>query len=237
MMVDLTHMEQRWRAERASDHGRSILHMGVDNRPYVYVNIPKNASSWLKDQIDGTLFNYVTDSIPDSTYIIVLRDPIERWISGAAQSFIGCSTEDDYFFLNIGFNAIFDQILFDEHTAPQKAFLKDINFENVVWFRCDENLDTNWNNWAKDKITTATVHNGRWHNEDNPYNVSSKGLTPNQFPSQQDKSKNVAGWTQQRITNVLREHLNTCPKHVEQLKWYYRKCYKLINSVKFYEAR
>jgi hypothetical protein len=233
MQIDLTDC---WKVQDFSEQGRSILHMGIDARPYVYVNIPKNASSWLKAQIDGPYFNYITDSRPESIYVVALRDPIERWISGAAQSFVGCSPENPWFFLNLGFNAIFDHVVFDEHTAPQKLFLTNIDFDKVVWFNCDKNLDTNWNDWAKDKIIPRTSNTDWWAEPTNPYNISALGKA-NFFPAQHDESKNITGWTQQRIIDMLREHLNTCPEHVEQLKWYYRECYELIDSVKFYKAR
>jgi hypothetical protein len=235
MQIDLTDC---WKVQDFGEQGRSILHMGIDARPYVYVNIPKNASSWLKTQIDGVLFNYINQHVAaDATYIVALRDPVERWLAGAAQSFVGCSPENEWFFLNLGFNAIFDHVVFDEHTAPQSTFLSKIDFKKVVWFKCSSNLETNWNHWAKDKIVPAVMHTGRWDNPDNPYNISSKGLVPEQFPSRKDNTTTVSGWSQRKIHTMLRKHLTACPDHLEQLKWYYRECYELIDSVKFYKAR
>lgn len=52
-----------------------------------------------------------------------------------------------------------------------------------------------------------------------------------------NSNKTVTGWTQQQIKDTLVDHLNTCPRHLEQLKAYYRMDQELIDSVEFYEAK
>ena len=224
-----------WKITDWNGRGKGIHHFGVNNKNYIYINIPKNASTWMKDKFNGNNINYIKDPIDDATYVVVLKDPIDRWISGAAQAFVGCSPENPHFFLNIGFNDIFDHIVFDEHTAPQTMFLDNIDHARTVWFNCDNFLSETWNHWAVDKIVPRKQ--SKWHTDIyNPYNISALGKA-NQFPGWYDKSKTVVGWTQQQIKDMLTEHLNTCPTHMAHLKEYYKIDYDLIESVKFYDAR
>ena len=218
--------------------GTSWLHVGPDGTEYVYLNIPKNASSWMKHQFNGEEFNYLTTSYSKVTFVILLRDPIDRWISGAAQSLYGCSPESDRFFLNVGYNSIFDKLALDEHTQCQHMFLRHKLYENhnVVWFKCDADLKTNWEHWAKDKITPRIPGADGYMDTANPFNISKLGAA-NQFPGWHNKSKTVVGWTQQQIKDTLVDHLNTCPQHLDRLKAYCRMDQDLIDSVEFYETR
>ena len=231
-------MTDRDNAFKGWTEGSSWLHVGPDGTEYVYVNIPKNASSWMKYQFNGREFDYLTTPYDKVTFVILLRDPIDRWISGAAQALYGCSPESDHFFLNVGYNSIFDQVALDEHTRCQHLFLKTKLYEkhNVVWFKCDANLKTNWEHWAKDKISPRMLGADRDTTTANPFNISKLGVG-NQFPGWYDQSTTVVGWTQQQIKDTLVDHLNTCPRHLEKLKAYYRMDQELIDSVEFYEAR
>jgi hypothetical protein len=230
MVVDLS---CGWKMSDWQDRGRSWLTYGKDNQNYSYINIPKCASTWMKDQFGGQEHNYINNPV-ECEYVVVLRDPVERWISGAAQAFVGCSPENPHFFLNLGFNAIFDHMVFDEHTAPQKMFLDQIDYNKTVWFDCNSNLIKNYQSWADDKIISATQL--LYKDQANPYNISALS-SANQFPGWYDKSTVVTGWTQQQIIDVLTNHLNTCPSHLRQLQEFYADDYQLRESVKFYAAR
>ena len=62
--------------------------MSLPDNDLMYVNIPKNASSWTKPNLldwKWENYNYHTDNLYHKTAIIVLRDPVERWLSGIAE--------------------------------------------------------------------------------------------------------------------------------------------------------
>jgi hypothetical protein len=56
------------------------------NKSITFVHIPKNASSFIKGYLlSSGCFAYSDSLITADHYLIILRDPIERWISGIAQ--------------------------------------------------------------------------------------------------------------------------------------------------------
>lgn len=222
MVVDLS---VGWKMSDWNSRGECLFQKGLDSNNYVYVNIPKNASSWIKEQFNGKEHNYINNPI-DATYVVALRDPVSRWISGAAQAFSGCPPDNPHFFLSIGFNAIFDHIVFDEHTAPQTMFLDKIDYNQTVWFNCDYFLTENWNSWANNKIVPMATEFKLYADSENLYNISALS-----------RVKQVNAWQQQKIIDMLTNHLNTCPLHLRQLKEFYADDYKLIQSVKFYDPR
>jgi hypothetical protein len=231
MIVDFS---TGWKMSEWKHRGECFLHQTLGNN-YTYINIPKNASSWMKKYFNGREYNYINNPI-DSTFVVVLRDPISRWVSGAAQVFAGCSPESPHFFLNIGFNLIFDHIVFDEHTAPQTMFLDKINYDQTVWFNCDSTLTKNWKSWASDRLIAPGKRSAQ-DTTTNPHNISALGQA-NKFVKWPDGTQQtVTGWTQQQIIDTLTDHLNTCPMHLEQLKNFYTKDYELIQSIRFYDAR
>ena len=231
MIVDFS---TGWKMSEWKHRGECLLRQNLDCN-YIYVNIPKNASSWAKIQFNGRPHNYISDPV-DGQYVVILRDPVTRWISGAAQAFSGCSPQSPHFFLNIGFNAIFDHVVFDEHTAPQTMFLDEINHDRTVWFNCDSGITENWNSWiiANNLVQQLTIST-RDVNK-NSYNISALAM-PQSFYEWPSGESLHTGWTQQQIIDTLTDHLNTCPIHLEQLKNFYKKDYELIQSIRFYDAR
>ena len=85
----------------------------------MYVYIPKNASSWTKPNLRDwgwQFYNYHTDQL-NKTAIVVLRDPVERWLSGIAEYFaLYQNTTNDLVDNKSLQQIIFDRITFDDHT-------------------------------------------------------------------------------------------------------------------------
>jgi len=116
------------------------------------VNIPKNASSFLSNwaqENQWTVAHADDVSLTLQEIIIVLRDPVERWISGFAQYASGnilhakrfYSTDTgpgpDFQYMSVAefvknYNPlterlVFDNLeLFDDHVWPQQIFFKDL---------------------------------------------------------------------------------------------------------------
>jgi hypothetical protein len=142
------------------------------------VNIPKNASSyihaWAKEYgwMTTNLVNDDWNAVNQIT--VVLRDPVERWISGMAQylkTYVLCPVgpngpiypDSPWAFLTTGtmvlsaqqfinfYNLsterlIFDNIYrFDDHVWPQYAFFQNLRpYAERKYFMLDENFDKNF---------------------------------------------------------------------------------------------
>jgi len=118
-----------------------------------YIYIPKNASSEFKQLFTNWQHvNFQTRS-PSKEYIVVLRDPTERWISAVAEflagtnSVIGKSNQDateqeiaDAIESRVVQNLLFDFVIFDSHTLPQCWYLQGLNLENIKFFYLDNTV-------------------------------------------------------------------------------------------------
>lgn len=206
---------------------------------YVYINIPKNASSWMKENFGGYRYdwykNEFTQSVDSSItfkkalnapkhHVVILRDPIERWISGFAQAFWGRNTDGPDYYRNTHPTTWFEKICYDIHTKPQIEFLVDLDYESTTWFDCDANLTDNVKSWMERKFD----HRIKDISEDdsNAYNVSKKG---NPWPT--------TGVRQQDIIDDVNKILESNVVYKEKLVEFYQKDIKLRKSVVFYGSR
>jgi len=145
------------RKHKYHTYGGCWLHYNkAQHQSFIYVHIPKCASTYgLLAMQNYWTWNYITETtdygmngllrkqILDSAkiYFSILRDPIERWISGIVQ----CRVRE---LTNKTWQDIFTQVVFDNHTEPQVSFLDQLDTEKVNWFYCDNDLSTNLNNWT-----------------------------------------------------------------------------------------
>ena len=110
----------------------------------VYIPIPKNSSSYIGQLLlknNWSIGNFLTTDLTNKQLIILLRDPVDRWISGMAEYL--CSsllkngrTSDDVIknWNNIVQDLVFDRVIFDDHTEKQVYFIQSIPVENCVFF-------------------------------------------------------------------------------------------------------
>lgn len=125
-----------------------LLYDDINHRSWVFVNIPKCASSWMKNVFkQGKRFNYLTrnwEELPPNPalqlgpvaprkFVVALRDPIERWIVGASQTDLPYAEKLDW-------KSVIEQTILDNHTEPQISFLNGIDTDNVIWLKVDKNL-------------------------------------------------------------------------------------------------
>lgn len=125
------------------------------HRPRAYIPIPKNASSSIVSALKDQGWHHAT--LPDSDakikeMIIVLRDPIQRWVSGMAQYIrttilspvgpngpvlaMNLSTKHDYHMEILQFQEQYTDLVerliwdqcdqFDDHVWPQSDFIPDV---------------------------------------------------------------------------------------------------------------
>jgi len=109
-----------------------------------YVHIPKNASSFVKGCLIGCygMWRHSEAFVPADQYLIVLREPIERWVSGIAEY---CFNSGNILTLE----QALEQITFDDHTEKQVYFIKDVDLIRTTFLRVDSNLRNNLDSWLK----------------------------------------------------------------------------------------
>ena len=123
-----------------------------------FVHIPKNASSFVKGCLLSTLaFTHSDTSVKATRYLVVLRDPIERWVSGMAE----------YEFNSKHLNIDYQQITFDDHTETQDYFIQDIEIDKTDFFMVNDNLRLNLKTWFDDVGYRVDVDNMKqWNASD-----------------------------------------------------------------------
>ena len=155
---------------KVTKHGQHQLNENFVSHEtkHQYINIPKNSSSWTKIKLRHAKFIKCNYLIPEYTKIIILRDPLERYISGLAQWQPARHQifEQDPQVLEFILKYV---ITTDEHTELQSWFIKEIQDDNIVFFWHDENLQNNIDHYFKSLgIELPYIH---------PKNVSDNNLT------------------------------------------------------------
>lgn len=98
---------------------------------YFFLSIPKNASVFISSVLRQNDWRYSDVSVYNGPNVIcIIRDPIERWISGmatyVAANILGENYGSDMFvedYNELVERLIFDNIIFDDHTTPQIEFI------------------------------------------------------------------------------------------------------------------
>lgn len=214
------------------------------DRCLIYVNIPKNASSWTKHHMPGALFNYLTKTFytdpglsfsqiprwPSGplavSYLVILRDPIDRWITGLAQYLNGWAPDHPLHINNIDWNMVFDKVVFDSHTQPQCDFIQGIDHDHTFWLRCDQTLATNFAKVFEQFTGRSLTITTQDQDPDNVFNVTRK--------NKPTVGEVFTTELQQNIVDKIKTVLSQNPQYVDRLCAYYQKDIDLYNSVKFY---
>lgn len=151
---------------RGYGHGSGII--SPDHLQFI-VNVPKNASSFVVDwgSRNGWRAALIEHCPRIQETVIILRDPVERWISGIAQYLRGFIlsvhgpngpifpgekvTEIDYpmgvdtfvaQYTDVVERLIFDVISrFDDHVWPQCEIIEGLPECRRTWFYMDNNLE------------------------------------------------------------------------------------------------
>ena len=180
----------------------------------MYVYIPKNASSWTKPNLKDwgwEFFNYHTDNL-NKHALVVLRDPIDRWVSGIAEYLTLYHPNIQYPFQDT-IDLIFDRICFDDHTEKQVKFLHGLFSDQCTFMMCNDQYRENFSKFIAEKLG------------DNKYNKYEYQHVSDNSPDRK------------RFKLIFQRLLDENPKYVEKVKNYYYEDYKLIDTVEFYEAR
>jgi hypothetical protein len=112
------------------------------NKSITFVHIPKNASSFVKGCLLSTeKFTHSNSLITAERYLIALRDPIERWVSGITQLM---SVPDNQ---HLTLQDLVSTVTFDDHTELQTYFLQDVDIDRCTFLKVNQNLRTNIKLW------------------------------------------------------------------------------------------
>jgi hypothetical protein len=193
------------------------LHYGggrIDHsNQYFYLNIPKNASNFLDRLFAHSGWNVANLRDIDSTKIrciIVLRDPIERWLTGITQYAmltLGTSVGNEFVknYNSVVEKLLFDQVVFDDHTMPQYYFFDCVKHHyNIDYFYYDSTVVQRMAN---------------------RYNL--------QLDQEFEGNTTQTNTTKKTMMDFLRSQVNQNKNLLEAIKSKYREDYRLINNVEF----
>ena len=176
----------------------------------VYVNIPKCGTSWFKTYLEQQKNwlgeDFLTTNFVDYKKIIVLRDPLERWVSACPARGYNYVLTDTYDDPIIGP----DGVMCDEHANPQCNFLVGLDLTNSVFFWCDDNLTQNVNDFMTNQGLPVIDKLGMINTS-----AGDAELVADQLEVR-------------RILNI--------PEVNARFRRWYSDDYKLISSVKFYAS-
>jgi len=189
--------------------------MIVPDRKYFYLKIPKNASTFTNNVLADNQWEFW--NIEDGMFteaILILRDPVERWISGITTYINLWILYNDYNsdqFIN-DYNKlverfIFDTVIFDDHTMPQTFFINNIP-ENIIKHYVWANRNT-----LVDSISNISGH--RLAVKENTFD-NRKELTPG--------NNQIAEFIKSKLT----------PGLLSKIQETYKEDYNLIDSVKIH---
>ena len=179
--------------------------------PYMYVYIPKNASSWTKPNLQDhgwEFYNYKTDQL-DKHALVVLRDPVDRWLSGIAECMTLYHPTFDFRDPE-SVELVFDRVTFDDHTERQVYFLDGLDTSNTTFFWCDESY--------RQKFSHFMAEN----------------YGPNKYDRYEYQHVSENSPERKKFKRIFREAIEKNSKYLDQLRSYFDQDYKLIERVKFY---
>lgn len=182
----------------------------------MYVNIPKNATSWTKPNLldwSWEVYNYHTDNLYHKTAMVVLRDPVERWLSGIAEYlYLYHRDWNNKSFTPELLDLIFDKIAFDDHTEKQVYFIEGLDLSRCVFFWFDENYRQNF--------STFLAENGM----------------PNRYYNFEKQHVSDNDPVRRNFKEIFNRELQNS-KYRNQVEDYFRQDLKLIEQTKFYGTR
>ena len=189
--------------------------MSHPDSEYMYVYIPKNATSWTKPNLldfGWEFYNYHTDNL-NKTALVVLRDPVERWISGIAEYLYLYHREFIISDLNKSVRElIFDKIAFDDHTERQLYFIEGLDPAKCIFFKFGPEYRSQFSEFL------------------NTINMPNKYSTYNYQHVSNDSPE------RKQFKEFFKRELENS-KYLNKVEDYFREDMRFIETVKFYGTR
>jgi hypothetical protein len=224
------------------DHG-GYWHPATDHLSF-YCLIPKNASSWVSSVLKHNGWTQgVLDHCPNqhiNELIVILRDPVDRWVAGIAQYFSSYILHSHWFdreHWSQGYhgNYIHGKSNFEGNFITGNEFVKNYNevverllFEQIAfddhtqeqsWFVNHFKADTHTWFYVNDEFEQTFLHNFR-----------SMNLT---VPPVPDYNRGNDNTHVKIITEFLHERIRKNPYLRNAIERYYRNDYKMIEDADF----
>lgn len=188
-----------------------------------FIPIPKNSSTYVESFFDIALGNKRIENfkygkpLAGKKTVVILRDPLDRWVSGVTQHFwVKHKTITNFSNSDLLWNYITNQISLDEHTELQSRFLETSNTDDLIFFKQDLFLEKSIRNFVKFEL-----------------NITEDVWIDKRHLIKYNKSSNVYG------KSIIKDYLSTMIKNdidlVDRIKKFYKHDYDLINTVKFYK--
>jgi len=136
-----------------------------------YLNIPKNASTYLSNTLLANGWHYHTlgdDSDKITHAMVVLKDPVDRWVSGIgtyiSSWILGPGYGSDHFvenYNNLSERLLFETLILDDHTTPQIAYIRQLEQLlpdiPITYFKLDRHVVDNMSACISQPLTVTTV--------------------------------------------------------------------------------
>jgi hypothetical protein len=136
-----------------------------------FLGIPKNASTYLSNTLLANGWHYHTlgnDSDKIEHAMVVLKDPVDRWVSGVGTYItswiLGPGYGSDHFvenYNNLSERLLFETLILDDHTTPQVTFIKQLEQLlpgiPVTYFKLDRYVIDNMGACISQHLTIAPV--------------------------------------------------------------------------------
>lgn len=217
---------------RGFGHGSGLL--SPDCSQFI-VNMPKNASSFILDW--GSRNKWTQAVVGDecdwnkvTEIIVILRDPVQRWVSGVAQYISG------YILSNRGPNGPYflDSNISEQYTQYISAeqFILHYNtvvdrliFDNAVWL--DDHVWPQYN-MIENLLPTA---NRTFIKFDSKLETAISTKLGWEVVNNLDKNRGDSNSDTKKLQEFFSNHLNNRPDLVDRLRNFYRKDYQLIKEI------
>ena len=192
---------------------------------YAWINIPKNASSFVQKVLDDnhwiTPENDMVDNILATDSIkkmCVLRDPVDRWISGFAQCFIDVQNIPELLNLDSFWSTLLKNPVYDDHTEYQHRFVGVATNVKYIYMNSDSVTDPN--RFYRDlagwiRMTGGKSNFQHWKERTNPSTNNANKLS---------------------INNKIREILKQHPHRKKDITELHQKDYQLLDRLKRYKS-
>lgn len=146
----------------------TLSKIGFDNRGFcitspdeswVYIPITKNASSFteyiLKHMCGWKEDNFIASPhLKDKKMLVVVREPVERWMTGVVEHFARKNSLDSGVRLDNEhlLYYVFHQGALDEHSELQVNFLNGLERDNCTFIRMNDNYTNSFKSFMQHKL-------------------------------------------------------------------------------------
>jgi hypothetical protein len=224
------------------DHG-GFWHPATDHLSF-YCMIPKNASSWTSSVLQYNGWTQgVLEHCPNqhiNELIVVLRDPVDRWVAGIAQYFSSYVLHSHWFDReqwNQGYhgNYILGKENFEGPFITGEEFIKNYNelFERLLFEQIAFDDHTQEQSWFVNHFQSNTrtyFYINESFERTFLYNFREMNLV---LPPEPDYNRGKDNKHVELIYNFLHERIKQSPYLRNAIERYYRNDYKMIEQADF----